>query len=198
LETTVNLVGSLFRLSSLFLVSSLKLERNLSAFFSGALKQKHNSNSMANDHSIHIYSATCQALNDSQNRTDNTANTKPTDGPIQIQFNSLTNLTIYIVQTYLNIILLLPRGTIQRYRTCPNFPTCTHPQDTHTARTKAQQAHPHNIYVCVILFIPYLSHSHLCLHNFLMTLISNARNVWCCNVLLDIFKYKEQKKYSFT
>jgi len=33
--------------------------------------------------------------------TNDTANTKPTDGPILNQFNSLTNLTIYIVQTYL-------------------------------------------------------------------------------------------------
>jgi hypothetical protein len=41
LETTVNLDGSLVSLSSLFLVSSLKVERNFSTFFSGVLKQKY-------------------------------------------------------------------------------------------------------------------------------------------------------------
>lgn len=74
--------------------------------------------------------------------TINTANTKPTDGPILIQFNSLTNLIIYIVQTYLNIILLPPCGTIQRY--------CTHVQisplaPTHNIHIQLEQKHNKHI-----------------------------------------------------
>jgi len=84
--------------------------------------------------------------------TNDTANTKPTDGPILSQFNSLTNLAIYTVQTYLNIILLPPCGAIQRYRIhgqilplAPTHPP-THPKHTNTTRIKAQQAHRHKVY----------------------------------------------------
>jgi len=74
--------------------------------------------------------------------TNDTTNTKPTDGPILSQFNSLTNLAIYTVQTYLNIILLLPCGAIQRY--------CIHGQilplaPTHNIHIQLEQKHNKHI-----------------------------------------------------
>jgi hypothetical protein len=126
--------------------------------------------------------------------TNDTANSKPTNGPILSQFSSLNNLTTYIVQTYLNTILLPPCGAIQIYHIHVHISPLS---PTHNIHIQQEQAHPHKVYLYVILFIRYLSHSHLCLFNLLMIVISNARNVCCPIVLPDIMKYKKQAKYSF-
>lgn len=74
--------------------------------------------------------------------TNDTANTKPTDGPILSQFNSLTNLTIYTVQTYLSIILLPPCGAIQRYRTHRQISPLA---PTHNIHIQLEQKHNKHI-----------------------------------------------------